>query len=288
MSKQIGFLGYGVFGRAIGSLVEANGYKPEYVDVGDVFSAPPDILYITVPVQHMRQALQEHQASLESVSLIVNCSKGIEIGSGQLPHQIVAEVLGERAYVSVAGPSFASEVLAKVPTTVSISGTDPEAVGVVRLLLEQSFFQLEELGTLQELELASAMKNIYAVASGYVAGSGGGKNTHAHVQVIALREYTKLIHALSGNADVVRPGIVGDLILTCGSSESRNYQYGHALATGVHMGNITAEGVATAEAVAVVSGAAEVTLPLATAVRALVAKESNAQKQFYQALGFNF
>ena len=284
---QIGFLGHGVFGSAIGSLVEANGHTPEYIDLGDWFTFPPEVLFLCVPVQFMREALETHKDKLGNVSLVINCSKGIEKGTGFLPHQIVAEVLGERSYVAVAGPSFASEIQAKVPTTVSIAGTDAEAVGVATTLLGQSYFVLEELGTILELELAAAMKNIYAVASGYVSGSGGGKNTHAHVQVIALREYTKLIHALAGNTDVVRPGVVGDLILTCGSAESRNFQYGKALAERGTNENMTAEGVATAESIQIVAKECGAVLPLALATLALIHQEPNAKSALYEAIGFD-
>lgn len=284
----IGFLGYGVFGKAIGSLVAANGQSIHAVDIGETFHEPIDILFIAVPVQQLRTALREHSNGLSGTTLVVNLSKGIEKDTGFLPHQIVAEVLGERAYVVVSGPSFAAEIEAEVPTTVSVAGTDAESVSVVQQLLSRPHFVLEELGTIRELELAGAMKNIYAIASGYVAGCGGGKNTHAHVQVVALREYTALIHALEGTTDVVRPGVVGDLILTCGSTESRNYRYGYGLAKGTVPEGLTVEGVATAEAVARVAAAYQVSLPLVDATRALIADEDNgkAHELFYRALGF--
>ncbi len=283
---QIGFLGKGVFGSAIGSLVEANGHLPEYVDVGDVFEQSPEVLFIAVPVQVLRDALVTHQTSLKDVRLIVNCSKGIEVTSGLLPHQIVADVLGRSQYVAVSGPSFAHEILKKMPTSVSIAGNDQNSVVQIASLLRRPYFILEELGTVLELELAGAMKNVYALASGYVAGSGGGENTHAHVQVVALREYTKLVHALEGNSDVVRPGVVGDLILTAGSKESRNYQFGFALAGGKDIPRCTAEGVATSEAIQLLAKQNNVTLPLSQAIEGLVRQDATAHDRFYRALGF--
>lgn len=283
---QIGFLGHGVFGAAIGSLVEANGHKPDYVDIGDSFRETPEILFIATPVQLLREALLTHKEVFQGTKLVVNLSKGIEKETSYLPHQIVAEVLGERSYVAVAGASFASEIVSKMPTAVSIAGTETEAVGIVKALLTRPFFILEELGTIVELELAAAMKNIYALASGYVAGSGGGKNTHAHVQVVALREYKKLIHALEGKARIVRPGVVGDLILTCGSNDSRNFQYGFACADGVCDTTQTIEGVATAEAILMLAEERKVELPLAKAVLALVNNPTDGDDLLYEALGF--
>lgn len=283
---KIGMLGRGVFGSAIGSLLEANGYKVEYVDLGDQFSESPDILFLAVPVQAMRGALKTHREVLVSTSLVVNCSKGIEVATGFLPQQIVFEVLGSRPYVVISGPSFASEIIAQTPTAVSVAGTDEGSEHKVVTLLAQPHFLLEELGTVLELELAGAMKNIYAIAAGFVAGSGGGQNTHAHLQVVALREYVALIQALEGETQVVRPGVVGDFILTCGSPESRNFQYGFALAKGKAHSGATAEGVGSATAVLKIAQTNHVQLPLAAATNELVTNGSTAQKQLYKALGF--
>ena len=283
---HIGFLGNGVFGSAIGSLVESNGHIVEYVDMGEVFENKPTVLFLAVPVQYLREALQTHLAALREVSVVVNLSKGIEKGSGVLPQQIVKEVLGPKPYVAVAGPSFAHEIVQKLPTTVSAAGTSADAVHTVQSLLQRPYFVIEELGTVLELELAAAMKNIYAIASGYVAGSGGGKNTHAHVQVVALREYTTLIHALEGEAQVVRPGVVGDLILTCGSAGSRNYQFGEALAKGQQGDAQTTEGVVTAQAVLQLASTAGVTLPLAESVDRLITSGQQAHTDLYAAIGF--
>lgn len=283
---EIGFLGYGVFGRAIGSLLAANGHHFHTVDIGEAFHEPIEILFLAVPVQHLRSALREHLNGITEVKIVVNLSKGIEKETGYLPQQIVTEVLKERQYVVVSGPSFAAEIEANVPTTVSIAGTDADAVAVAKKLLNRKHFVLEELGTILELELAGALKNVYAIACGYTAGSGGGKNTIAHAQVVALREYTTLIHAMEGNSEVVRPAVAGDLILTCGSIDSRNYQYGYALAKHQTETGSTVEGVATAEAVARVAAKYKVRLPLAAATRALIHQAEDAHELFYSALGY--
>jgi len=285
--KEIGILGYGVFGQAIGSLLKKNGHPFHPVDVGEAFHQPIDVLLLAVPVQHLRTALREHSNGITEVSLVVNLSKGIERETGKLPHEIVTGELGERPYTVVSGPSFASEIMAEIPTTVSIGGTDAASMEIVQTLLSQPHFTFEQAGTVLELELAGAMKNIYAIASGYVAGSGGGKNTHAHVQVVALREYTQLIKALEGDGQVIRPGVIGDLILTTGSRESRNFLYGTALAEGTVRDDLTAEGVATAKGVAQVAAAAGVKLPLVAATRALIDQTDDAHELCYQALGFS-
>ena len=106
------------------------------------------------------------------------------------------------------------------------------------------------------------------------------------MQVVALREFTKLIHAMEGNTDVVRPGVVGDLILTCGSKESRNYQYGYRLAKGEDVEELMSEGAQSAEAIAAVSKKYGAHLPLAESVFQLVCKNAQAHRLLYQSLGF--
>ncbi len=284
--KRIGVLGHGVFGQAMGSLISANGYEYAPVDVGDTFPYLIDTVVITTPVQVLRAALTEHAGMIAEGAVIINCSKGIEVASTESPYQIASEIFGIRPYACVAGPSFASEVKDRVPTIVTVAGTDSVAVDRAKEIFARPYFVLEELGTVRELELAGAMKNVYAVASGYVAGSGGGKNTHAQVQVMALREYTRLIQSMAGKPLVVRPGVVGDLILTCGSEESRNYQYGKGLATGAIRADLTAEGVATAEALQRLAQQWQTDLPLVTATKALIDQAPGAKDLFYQALGF--
>lgn len=284
---HIGIVGYGIFGKAIESLLIKNGHNPECVDVDEHFTQTVDIIFLAVPVQYMRSALQLHKKQIAQGAIFINCSKGIEKDTTALPQQIVHDIFGEESpYVVIAGPSFASEIMASLPTVVNIASTHLEAQERIISLLQTPWFVLEKTGTPLELELAGAMKNIYAVAAGYIAGSGGGQNIHAHLQVVALREYTTLIQALEGTAQVVRPAVAGDLFLTCASTESRNYQYGYMLAKDDDIDELTAEGVASADAMSLICQKHAVQLPLALATRHVVQKGEHAHDLLYQALGF--
>lgn len=283
---KIGILGKGAFGTALRHVLVENGHNPTCIDVGEFFTEVQDILIIAVPTQQLRQALIEQAIAFGPTTLVVNSAKGIERDSGLLPSEIVAKVFKGGSYAALGGPSFAKEIQAGIQTVINVAANDPKDAQLVDQLFTNAWFAVECVGEVYELELAGAMKNIYAIATGFVIGSGGGENTKAHLQVVALREYTKLVHALQGDNDVVRPCVVGDLILTCASSASRNYQYGLALATKEPLPQVTAEGVHTAAAIGVLAEQAQVSLPLAQAVHHLIESKSHAKQDLYQALGF--
>jgi len=284
---SVGVIGKGAFGTAITHLLTKNEVIPECVDVGEVFTKKHDVLFLVVPAQQLRSALAEHKAAYDDHTLLVNCAKGIEIQSGKLLHEVVKECTNTTRYAVIAGPSFANEILKDIPTIVNIATSHEADKTLLSDLLTSAQFSVEPLDDIVELELSGAMKNIYALAAGFVAGSGGGENTLAHLQVLALREYTTLIHALEGNKDVIRPSVVGDLILTCKSTSSRNFQYGKALAETGQAPNITAEGAMSAKAIGSLADQHGVSLPLAESVTAIVAGETNAKRKLYKALGFD-
>lgn len=283
----IGIIGKGAFGSAIEFVLQQNKQNTESVDVGDSFSSVKDVLVIACPTQAIRGALETHADWFTKDILFLNCAKGIEKKTGLLPQDIVLEVTGSDRYAVLAGPSFASEIKDEVPTVVNIATNSSADRNRLAEMFTTDTFKVETVSNVLELELAGAMKNIYALAAGYVAGSGGGENTRAHLQVVALREYALLVQSLEGDHDVLRPSVVGDLILTCASAESRNYQYGLALAGAGALPESTAEGVHTAEAITVLARNANVSLPLAEAVLELVQSKSGAKEHLYSALGFD-
>lgn len=283
----VGIIGRGAFGNAVAHLIRQSDIEPECVDVGERFTKCHDIIFLVVPTQYLRAALAEHTDGYDGDTLIVNCAKGIEIDTCLLPQGIVAECTDTTRYAVMAGPSFAHEILDNIPTVVNVAVTHTNDAEVLRQILESKQFTVESLDTIVDLELSGAMKNIYALAAGYVAGSGGGENTLAHLQVVALREYTKLIHALEGDEDVVRPSVVGDLILTCKSEASRNFQYGKALAETGTAVDVTAEGASSAVTIGTLARQHNVTLPLAESVRDIIETKEGSMAALYAALGFD-
>ena len=284
---NIGILGNGVFGKALGYVLNKNNHQYEIVGSGEQFSGVMDVIILAVPTQNLRAALNERPGSYSKETLFINCAKGIEKESAKFPFDVVNEVTGCTRYAVLGGPSFADEILAMQPTVVNIATNKSADQELIVRLLHNDFFIVEAVADIMELELAGAMKNVYAIAAGYLAGSGGGENIRAHLQVVALREYVSLVKVLDGDHDVLRPSVIGDLILTCASNTSRNFQYGMAIAKEMDLPDITAEGVHTAEAISALALKSNLRLPLAEAVLSLVRKKNEAGPALYKALGFD-
>lgn len=232
---NIAFIGLGNYGKAIASLVEYNGLEYDYAEVaeGRLLSQKADMVFLTVPTQFVRQAILDNKKFIPNEAIIVNCSKGIEEGSHLMVHQIVRSISRFPNYYALMGPSFAEGIIDHHPTVVSLGYKNDAHVTAVQEVLETPYFRVQPTRGYRALELASALKNLYAILCGYAAGIGFGPNTQAQLVTIALSEFRTLAKAMHfADYDVMTPGVVGDLVLTCGSEQSRNYQYGQWLAQG--------------------------------------------------------
>jgi glycerol-3-phosphate dehydrogenase (NAD(P)+) len=289
---NIAFIGFGKFGRAIASLAEYNGYEYDYAEAAEsrLLSKPAEIVFLTVPVQHLREALADNAAMLKKDTVVVNCAKGIEEGTHLLAHEIVAEAGDYPNYYSLLGPSFASEIEKQYPTAVSLGYITQEYVEDIKRVLETPYFQIQELQGCEALELASALKNVYAIACGYAEGLGYAANTRARLIVMALQEFSVLIDAMKlQSVSMASPGVVGDLVLTCSSRQSRNYQYGVNLATSseaakAELHGHTVEGFYTSHSVSQLATHHRAELPLATLTADIISGKVRGRKAFTEFL----
>lgn len=228
---MITILGRGAWGHALASVLEEN--KKEYIFWDRKSSIDPkNIVVMAIPTQAIREVLTARRKDLSS-SIIVNTSKGIEKGTHKLPFQIAIEVLGKDIkYLSMFGPSFASEVEEKMPTMVNLCSmnTGKELVDKIKKIFETDYFRVGLTQSVEAVELAGGLKNIYAIASGISEGLGFSTNTKAQLIGIAYKETFDLCKGLgfivAPNAIV---GIMGDLVLTCSGPESRNFRFGKYL-----------------------------------------------------------
>jgi glycerol-3-phosphate dehydrogenase len=191
---NIAFIGLGNYGKAIASLVEHNGYDYDYAEAMEsrLLSKPADLVFLTVPTQFVRQALLDNKQYLTDDTIIVNCSKGIEESSHLMVNQIVRSVSRYPFYYSLIGPSFAKGILDKDPTVVSLGYKRPEHIEAIKQVLRTPYFKIEESKGYRSLELASAMKNLYAILCGYAQGLGYGPNTQS--QIITLARLSRARH----------------------------------------------------------------------------------------------
>lgn len=247
---KITILGDGAWGTALGRLLIANGHKVVFWDKkGQII--PLDCVVIAVPTQAIRVIINNYGSNLVK-AVIINSSKGIEKKSHKLPSQIVKEFLGtEIEYFTLIGPSFAQEVNQKMPTLVNLGGCNQKTQQICDLF-ETDYFRVRPTKTVEALELAGALKNVYAIACGIAEDLGFKINTRAKLITIAYEEFQKLAKVLDYKVDEdARPGILGDLILTCSSQESRNFSFGknlvkYSVKESVERINSTIEGYNTA------------------------------------------
>ncbi|MEJ0073140.1 MAG: NAD(P)H-dependent glycerol-3-phosphate dehydrogenase [Candidatus Saccharibacteria bacterium] len=158
---------------------------------------------------------------------------------------------------------------------------------LLRVCWRTPYFRLEETVGYEALELSSALKNLYAISCGYATGLNHGPNTTAQLITIALGEFTLLTKALKlKNYDPMAPGVVGDMLMTCSSEESRNFQYGLSLAEAAKTGEQptamqhTVEGFFTSHSIQAIAKQNGVLLPLAFLTHDIIENPTDSEAAF--------
>jgi glycerol-3-phosphate dehydrogenase (NAD(P)+) len=244
----------------------------------DIAVADADLLLLATPLIGFRSTLHRlRDARLPLPPLLWVC-KGLEAQTAKLPHQIVAEELGEGArYGVLTGPSFAEEVARGLPTAVTLAANDGEFARQMAVELHSPRLRIYANDDLPGAEIGGAVKNVMAIAAGICDGLGFGYNSRAGLITRGLAEIARLGVALGGRAETFM-GLagMGDLVLTCTGDLSRNRQVGLALAAGkklpqilIDLGHV-AEGVSTAREVAHLANAMGIDMPITQAVNAVL------------------
>ena len=232
-----------------------------------------DALLLVTPAQHVRSVSKALRPSLRRGQPVVICAKGIEQSSGQMMGDIIAAELPGVVRAALSGPSFAADVARGLPTALTIACTDE---GKGRLLAERlgsPKFRLYWTSDLVGVELGGALKNVLAIAAGIVDGQGLGASAHAALVTRGFAEMRRFGKALGARPETLT-GLsgLGDLILTCGSPQSRNMSLGRALGRGETLAQALAgklavtEGVYTATAVCRIADAKGIDMPISAAV----------------------
>lgn len=257
------------------------GYKlPAEVRVETDFVAAlagAELLVVSTPIAGLRPTVERLKALGCTLPLLWVC-KGFEAGSGKLPHQVVAEVLGERAICgALSGPSFAEEVAAAQPTAVALAANDHEFAMKAARHLHSRRLRIYANDDLVGVEVGGAVKNVLAIATGVCDGLGLGLNSRAALMTRGLAEIARLGVALGAHRDTFM-GLagMGDLILTCTGDLSRNRRVGLALAEDKSLPQIlqelghVAEGVYTAREVDRLATELGVDMPISRAIAAVL------------------
>jgi glycerol-3-phosphate dehydrogenase (NAD(P)+) len=238
-------------------------------ELEDALAGAADVL-VAVPSSGLRDLLTRLAPQLAPQMRLAWATKGFELSSGLLPHQVARAVLGDAVQIAVlSGPTFAAEVGAGLPTAMTIASPDEAFAAALATSLSSSNFRAYTSQDIVGVETGGAVKNPLAVGAGLADGLGFGANTRIALITRGLAEMTRLGVALGARRETFM-GLagLGDLVLTCTDDQSRNRRFGLALAAGqspqqalADIGQVV-EGYAAARAVRGVAERVGVEMPI--------------------------
>lgn len=302
-------LGGGSFGTAMASILAANGHSvslwvrdpetaaainidrensrylpgaelPEGVTATDNLEEAlthVSMVFVAIPSKAFAEVLEQARQWVPDDTLVISCTKGIYAEGFLLMSELLHQYWSHTRIGVLSGPNLAKEVVEQKFTGTVIASPDEQLRQTVQDALSCDYFRVYDNPDIYGVELGGALKNIYAVASGMAAAIGVGENSRSFLITRALAEMSRFAVELGANP-MTFLGLsgVGDLIATCTSSLSRNYQVGFQLGEGksleeaiAHLGQ-TAEGINTIKLVADKAAELDVYMPLATALYKIV------------------
>jgi glycerol-3-phosphate dehydrogenase (NAD(P)+) len=229
-----------------------------------------DAWLVVTPAQHMRSVLE---AAPKSGKPLVLCSKGIEERSGRLLHEVAREACPGAPIAVLSGPTFAHEVAAGLPTAVTLACADRALGEALRARINLPYFRTYFTDDVIGAEVGGAVKNVLAIACGVVEGRRFGQNARAALIARGFAEMTRFGIAMGGRRETLA-GLsgLGDLVLTCSSTSSRNFSLGKAIGEGRNVGDLmrdrrtVAEGAHTAPVLHRIAVEREIDMPIVAAV----------------------
>jgi len=322
-SIKIGVVGAGSWGTALANLLGSKGYKvdlwvfeQEVIDqiksvkenkvflpgvslsenlfpTGDIkkVATDKDLLLIVVPSHLMRETAGRIADHISDQTVVVSASKGIENKTHLTMSGVLKEILPnipENLFAVLSGPSFAEEVARNVPTLVAIASRDAENANFVQHVFSTPVFRAYTNNDLTGVELSGAVKNVIAIASGIVDGLGLGLNTRAALITRGLTEIRRLGLKLGADPQTFS-GLagVGDLMLTCTGTISRNHTIGKKISEGKKLKDLlaemrmVAEGVRTAKSVYNLSRKLSVEMPISHEVYNVLYNDKSPSEAVY-------
>jgi len=238
-----------------------------------------DAWIVATPAQHMRPVLERMPCA--EMPLVL-CSKGIEESTGALLHEVARAVCPTSPVAVLSGPTFAHEVAKGLPTAVTLAAEDMSLAETLRDRIAQPTFRIYVSDDVVGAEIGGAVKNVLAIACGVVEGKGLGQNARAALIGRGFAEMTRFGLAYGAKRETLA-GLsgLGDLVLTCSSTSSRNYSLGVGIGQGRPASELlsnrktVAEGAFTAPVLARLAKEKGVDMPIVDAVDALIAGRAN-------------
>lgn len=236
-----------------------------------------DVVLAVSPAQFVRTTLEAIRPLLPKGAALVMCSKGIEQKTGKLMSDVIGEALPGVPFAVLSGPSFAADVARGLPAALTLASQDEKLGRALAEGLSSRQMRLYWSSDVVGVELGGALKNVIAIAAGIVDGRGLGASAHAAVVTRGFAEMRRLGDAMGAKPETLL-GLsgLGDLILTCGSTQSRNMSLGRGLGEGRSVADMlgsrlaVTEGIYTAHAVVDLARRLKIEMPISDAVFAII------------------
>ncbi|HUV22080.1 MAG TPA: NAD(P)H-dependent glycerol-3-phosphate dehydrogenase [Gammaproteobacteria bacterium] len=239
---------------------------------------------VAIPSKGFRSLLQALKPMLADDMALFWASKGFEIDTGLLLHEVVEQELPGYRYGIISGPTFASEVARGLPAAIACAGNHPATTAAFAELLRGRHFRAYTSSDIIGVELGGALKNVLAIAVGVADGLGFGANTRAALMTRGLSEIMRLGTRLGAEQETMM-GLagLGDIILTCTDNQSRNRRFGIAIGQGMSVAQAetevgqTVEGLRAAKAIHNKALQLELELPIIREVYRVLYENKNPQ-----------
>lgn len=274
---KITVMGNGAWGSALAIVTKRAGHDVSIWSRNQSEIIAADAAIIAVPAQALRSVLP-----FVSAPVIISAAKGIERDTGLSMFEIVKSIIHETKFFALSGPSFAADVIAGLPTAVTLAGQDLYSATEWAAALTLPNFRIYASDDIIGVEIGGAMKNVLAIACGILDGCKLGESARASLITRGFAELSRYGRKLGAKSETLM-GLsgLGDLLLTSSSPKSRNYAFGFAIGSGttVQQASVESTGVVegayTATIAAKLASRHGVDMPIVTAVASIIDGHSN-------------
>ena len=242
-----------------------------------------DLIVIAIPAAGIDNLAQMMAPYIKRSDHILIATKGIEQGTGLFIHEIILKYLKTRNVAAISGPSFAVDIITKMPVGLSVAGKRRETIRRARIALGNSYIKLRTSSDLIGIEACGAIKNVIAIAAGMIDGLGANDSTTAMLLTEATHDMMNILQAFHAKRKTVTTFAgLGDLLLTCTSVKSRNYSFGRLVGSGKtkeeiqeYLKTTTVEGYYTLESIYKLLKDKRVSIPIIDLIYDIVVKGEN-------------
>jgi len=226
-----------------------------------------------LPAQNIREVLEKSELNNKNQHVVI-CSKGIEISSSKFLTEVIKDILPYKSISILSGPSFSNEVSQNLPTAITLATNNKKNFESISNLIDNKNFRVYYSSDIIGIQIGGALKNIYAIAAGITQGLTLGENAKSAMITRSFAEMTRFAETFGADKNTLF-GLsgLGDLILTCGSSSSRNTQFGIKIASSKYdnfsellQSQEVTEGYYTVEAVYNIAKNKKIDMPIMEAI----------------------